>query len=198
MNYLNAHILIRKIQTSQREVFLTFDDGPDSELTPKILDILASHNALASFFVIGNKARNQKALIQKIINQGHQVISHSKDHKYYHYFLGKNHLKNWVTESVEDLEDIIGKKSLGFRPPAGIVVPPFVTACTELGIPVYLWNHRFFDTTKVFTQKKAQASALKIQAGDIVLLHDHKNSIHTLDFYLKNLKNNNFKMSAIS
>lgn len=191
-------LLIRRINTPQREVFLTFDDGPDADLTPKILDILSKHQAQASFCVIGSKARKNKALVQRILNQGHQVISHSKDHRYHHYFMGKNHLKRWILESINELNDLTGRNFSGFRPPAGVIIPPLIKASHELKIPLYMWNHRFYDTAKVFTEEKAAHSAMTMQPGDIVLLHDHKNSVNTLDFYLHELTKKNFKLKAIS
>lgn len=195
--------LIRKIPNNQNQIFLTFDDGPDSTFTDSVLDLLKKHHVWASFFVIGQKARQNPELIRRMQSEGHQVFSHSEDHNYYHYFLGKNHLKKWIYSSLADLESNHGIKSLGFRPPAGVITPPLIQACEELEIPLYIWTHRFYDTVQKFSFKKAQKSVARIKAGDIILLHDHQNKhrqkeyLDVLDYYIENLKKKNFKMMAL-
>src|SRR4051812_22086384 len=119
----SSPLIVRRARSRQdeKEIFLTFDDGPDASSTQAVLDLLKSENTLANFFVIGNKARQNPALISRMLQDGHGVFSHSVDHDYRHYFTQKNALKSWIQNSLADLESQTHQQTLFFRPPAGIL-----------------------------------------------------------------------------
>ena len=77
---------IRRVPTQNKEVFLSFDDGPSPEITPFILDHLKMSNSKASFFLITEKAQQHQAIVERIKTEGHAIGNHSKDHNYTHYF----------------------------------------------------------------------------------------------------------------
>lgn len=189
--------IVRRIQQKPEAVHLTFDDGPDA-LTPRVLDVLAKFNAKASFFVIGDKARSQKEILQRMTAEGHGVFSHSIDHDYRRYFAGPRALGEWLRQSLDDLAQTTGEAQKVFRPPAGILTPPLLTAAKAQKVPLVLWNHRFFDTAHAWTAKRAAPSLARIQNGDIVLLHDRQRAdreiifIETLTTYLQNLKDRGY------
>jgi peptidoglycan/xylan/chitin deacetylase (PgdA/CDA1 family) len=197
-------LLIRKIRSTQKEVFLTFDDGPDPELTPKVLDLLREEKAHAAFFVIGDAAKKYPELISRMQNEGHSVLSHSKDHGYAYFFRNKDVLKNWLQESLQELSQLTGLEQKAFRPPAGVLTPPLLQTAQELAIPLVLWNHRFFDTALVWTEEKALSSLEKLRPGDIILLHDRQKSSHhdlflkTLRKYLQEAQERGYRWSALS
>lgn len=197
-------LLIKKIDSNQNEIFLTFDDGPDSDFTSEVLDILTQENWPSSFFVVGQKARENKNLIQRMEHEGHAVLSHSIDHGYFHYFKGKEHLKTWLQNSLQDLSEITQKPQTAFRPPAGVLTPPLLAAAKELEVPLILWNHRFFDSVYPWTEKKIQKNLPRLHQGDIILLHDQqplkrrKVFSYTLQTYLRQLKDLGFKGTALS
>jgi peptidoglycan/xylan/chitin deacetylase (PgdA/CDA1 family) len=183
-----THIIHRSIPTKANEIFFTFDDGPDSLGTPKVLDLLKKFNAKASFFVIGQKIEPNKEIFNRILNEGHGVFCHSIDHNYWHYFCTKNHIKEWITKSLFQLNEFSGTVSPKFfRPPAGVITPPLLAAASELNIKLILWNHRFYDKTCAMTIKKYQKALRTIQKGHIVLLHDAQMQ-KNLDIFLKTLE----------
>ncbi len=77
---LPTSYVIRRVGAVPKTLALTFDDGPDPEYTPAILDILKQKNVKATFFIIGANAEAHPALIQRIINEGHEVGNHTFTH----------------------------------------------------------------------------------------------------------------------
>lgn len=200
---LRTDALTRRIPEVTDRVFLTFDDGPCPELTPRVLDLLKAARFQASFFVIGERARQFPELIQRMIREGHGVFSHSIDHRYGHYFRGKNHLKGWISGSLEQLNRETGSPSRLFRPPAGVVTPPLVQAAAELKTPLVLWNHRFYDRTRPWTAARAQRSLRRLVPGDIVLLHDRQKAsqrevfMETLAVYVQGILSKSLRSGAL-
>ena len=196
--------VIRKIHSLKKEIFLTFDDGPSAETTPQILDLLKVEGVPASFFVIGRNAEQNPLLIDRMIHEGHSVWSHSFDHRYFHYFLGKDHLRQWLLRSLEELAAQTKIPQKGFRPPAGVLTPPLRQVAEELNIPLILWNHRFFDTVHSWSNRQAHDDAKTLMAGDIVLLHDRQNQarlpgfMQTLRSYLRQVKEQGLIFSPLT
>jgi peptidoglycan/xylan/chitin deacetylase (PgdA/CDA1 family) len=158
---------------SQRDaVALTFDDGPDPEVTPRILDTLAAHNAKATFFVIGNHAQAHPALLRRIHDAGHALGNHSLDH---HHF-GVNRNRAYWTHQLETTQkivaDITGHPPFLFRPPMGFKTRALAAAAKELRLPIVGWSVRAYDTHPTPPELLTRR-LLKHTAGhDIVLLHD--------------------------
>ncbi len=185
MFYFKSHpTIIKHIPNTRAEIFLTFDDGPSPDLTEKVLDILREEKAVASFFVIGLHAEQFPDIIRRIKQEGHAVLSHSIDHNYKNYFQKEDGLEVWLRGSLQHLEKMTGELSKIFRPPAGVITPPLVRAAEKLGLQLILWNHRFFDTTMIWTLKKANRALNKLTAGDIILLHDKQKASHHKQFLL--------------
>jgi peptidoglycan/xylan/chitin deacetylase (PgdA/CDA1 family) len=196
--------IVERITHAKKEVFLSFDDGPCEWTTPRILDLLKKLDAKASFFVVGERVSKNPELIARIAAEGHGIFSHSADHKYHYFFQGKKVLQNWIGFSLTNLQQHTDKASRAFRPPAGVVTPPLVQASKSLRSPIVLWNHRFYDSVFPWTAKKALFSLAKIQAGDIVLLHDLQQRRHqdlflnTLELYVRKIQAKGYQCAALS
>ena len=72
--------VIFRIPSTNKTLYLTFDDGPDPEVTPQVLDMLKKHGAKATFFVCGKQAENNRWLLQRICDEGHAVGNHTYSH----------------------------------------------------------------------------------------------------------------------
>jgi peptidoglycan/xylan/chitin deacetylase (PgdA/CDA1 family) len=153
-------------------LYLTFDDGPDPLVTQKVLRILEKYKVCATFFVIVKNAVSHPSLIFEMKSASHAVGNHSWDHRYLNYFRGSNGIKDWVKKGEEALNAILQEENIGFRPPAGIHTPPLHGALKDLGVPLILWNRRFFDTQIQWTTARALFVMDKLNPGDIILLHD--------------------------
>ncbi|MCB0393937.1 MAG: polysaccharide deacetylase family protein [Bdellovibrionales bacterium] len=150
---------------------MTFDDGPESKQTLKVLSLLEKYEARATFFVVANRLKGHSALIDEILSRGHTIGNHSWDHTYKNFFSSFGKLDDWVKKSVEEFSGR-GIPTVGFRPPAGVVTPNLIRSLGQYNLKLYLWNQRYFDTQFVIGSDRAKKSLERYTGGDIVLLHD--------------------------
>lgn len=200
--YKMSALIIRKIKTHEKKIYLTFDDGP-SDLTPKVLDLLNLYNAKATFFVVGKYVDKHPKIFQRILFEKHAAYSHSIDHSYLHYFSHDKKIKSWMLSSIKDLANKTGFISKIFRPPAGIITPPLKRAAKQEEIRLILWNTRFFDSVRKLSEAKVLSYLKKANPGDIILLHDLQNSkneahfLLALELLLSSLKQNDYIMESL-
>lgn len=112
-----------RLHRGDKEIVLTFDDGPTAGVTNKVLDVLKEHNVKATFFVIANNAKNQPALMKRILNEGHIVANHSLSHsalKDLSFFSWKKTVKKEVLDAHEILAPYMANgKHFYYRAPEG-------------------------------------------------------------------------------
>lgn len=194
---------VKRINTQEKKIFLTFDDGPSEKVTPKVLDLLKNKNAKATFFVVTKQANNQPELIKRILSEGHAIGDHSLDHKYSRYFATLKNTTEWIKQSQSELQRICGMKPVAFRTPAGIWTPKVALALETLQVPWVHWNVRFFDTRRTFTKKLVDKKMGKLAAGSIILLHDKQTKNHedsfleTLGYLIEQLKTAGFSLEKL-
>ncbi len=154
------------------QVAITLDDGPDAELTPAMLDILAAYNARATFFCIANRARAQPALVRRIVSAGHSVQNHSLHHRHNFGLLGRAGFRAEIGAAQALLADLSGTRPIAFRAPAGLRNPLLDPVLHQLGLHLVSWTRRGFDTRSSDAQRVLQRLIRGLAAGDILLLHD--------------------------
>ena len=192
-NFIIDRPALRSLKTADDSVFLTFDDGPDPNTTPQVLDLLRDSQAKACFFVVAQKAQKYPQLIQRIVQEGHSLGNHSLDHKYSPFFRHRRYLRQWIDSSKTLIEEIAKTPTVGFRPPSGILTPELIALEKASPLPLILWNHRFFDALLPWSPSRAQKSLNRLRPGDIVLLHDFQSPklrpqfLNTLEFYLEEI-----------
>ncbi len=158
----------------RKEVALTFDDGPDPDVTPKVLDILESHGAHASFFVVGERAAAHPELVREIARRGHSVENHSLRHSGFFGFFGWRALKREIGATQEIVAGLTGSAPSFFRSPMGIRNPLLDPVVTKLGLRYISWTRRGFDTVTADPAVVLKRLERKLSAGDILLMHDRK------------------------
>ena len=110
----------RRFATSEREVWLTIDDGPDPEDTPRILELLAAHGARATFFVIGAKAARHPDLIRAMVAGGHEVAHHTHTHPLATFWCASPTRVHRELDLALEALQAVGVRPSRFRPPVGI------------------------------------------------------------------------------
>ena len=155
------------------KVALTFDDGPDPEITPAVLDELKRHGAKATFFVIGQALEAQPELGRRIVAEGHVLANHSWQHSYLQNF----RLREWQIAEIgrgeKVIEAVTGRPSARlYRPPVGMKTGDQARAIGALGLKVVAWSVHSRDTMDPNPQSMARRVLRRIRGGDIVLLHD--------------------------
>jgi len=156
----------------RREVALTFDDGPDPDLTPRVLDILETRNATASFFCIGERAAAHPRLVREIVARGHSVESHSHRHSAAFAFYGPWRLLRELRSAQRSLAEAAGSAPIFFRAPFGTRNPMLDPTLARLGLAYVSWTRRGFDVVDRNAARVLGRLLRGLTAGDILLLHD--------------------------
>jgi peptidoglycan/xylan/chitin deacetylase (PgdA/CDA1 family) len=154
------------------EVAITIDDGPDPEVTPAVLDLLAAHEGRATFFCIAERARANPALTRRITSGGHSVQNHSHHHRHHFSLMGPRALAREIGEAQALLTDITGTAPHCFRAPAGLRNPMLDPVLHRLGLHLVSWTRRGFDTRQRDPARVLARLARNLNAGDVLLLHD--------------------------
>jgi peptidoglycan/xylan/chitin deacetylase (PgdA/CDA1 family) len=153
-------------------VALTFDDGPDPEVTPRVLDLLDRAGARASFFVIGSRAERHPALLREILARGHDVQNHSQSHPAHFAALGLWALRREVSRAQDAIAGITGVAPRFFRAPMGLRSPLLDPVLAGQGLRLVSWTRRGYDTRRQDAQRVLRSLATGLAARDILLLHD--------------------------
>ncbi len=130
----------------RKEVALTFDDGPDPEVTPRVLDQLDEAGMTATFFLIGERAARHPALVREIVRRGHAVENHSHRHSTAFAFYGLGRMRRDVEAAQAAIADAAGVAPVFFRAPFGIRSPLLDPALARCGLHYVSWTRRGFDT----------------------------------------------------
>lgn len=154
------------------EVALTFDDGPDPETTPAILDMLDHHRARATFFFIGMAAERYPEIVAATAERGHLVENHTWAHPHGFAFLPPRALRRELESAQALLGRLTGRAPRYLRAPAGIRSPWLQPALARLELRLVSWTRRAFDTRTQDPRRVATRLLRHLAAGDILLLHD--------------------------
>lgn len=153
-------------------VALTFDDGPDPEVTPAVLDMLEAAGATATFFCIGSRAEAHPDLIASMRARGHGVENHTYRHPNAFALFGPRALEREVLRGQRALEDPQARPPRFFRSPAGMQNPWLGWVLAKNGLRLVSWSRRGFDTVSRDGARVAARVGRDLRAGDIALLHD--------------------------
>jgi peptidoglycan-N-acetylglucosamine deacetylase len=162
---------------SPGELALTFDDGPNRNWTPRLLDTLASHRVRATFFLLGERAKAQPELVRRIAAAGHVIGNHSWDHPNLAR-RASSRIRAELSRTSDALQQITGARVRFFRPPFGARRPAVFRIARELGLHPVLWNAMTSDWSEPSAERIAEQLTARIDgvrgrgfAANIVL-HD--------------------------
>lgn len=182
---INQNIVVKLANNAKKNVALTFDDGPSSEITSYLVEQLNKRNVKATFFMLGNRAKNNQDLVKKIYESGHLIGSHTNEHVNLNTLSTSAAIKD-INESINILEGITGSKIKYLRPPYGNYTNDLLNNCD---LTFILWN---IDTNdwKIRDEKKLTNYLINnIEDGSIVLMHDiYKTSVDAIINVIDELK----------
>ena len=153
-------------------VALTFDDGPDPAVTPKVLDLLDEARARATFFCIGRRVASHAALAAEIARRGHRVENHTHTHRGSFYFHAPRTLAREIGDCQKAIADATGRLPTLFRAPAGIRSPMLQPVLAASELTLCSWTRRAFDTVRRDPEAIAAALTRGVAPGDVLVLHD--------------------------
>jgi peptidoglycan/xylan/chitin deacetylase (PgdA/CDA1 family) len=155
-------------------VFLTFDDGPDPQWTPQILDALAEAGARATFFMIGIHALKFPALVRRIDAEGHATGNHTFSHRH-PWLLSKNEARKEVQWGARALEDILGHSPRFYRAPHGRRRACMDEEARHHGETIVGWDLSAIDWGLLGRAERIAMRLTRVRSGDVVLMHDGRN-----------------------
>ncbi len=174
---------------SPRKLAITFDDGPNSAITPKLLDLLDRYNAKATFFLIGRYVRECPELVKETIARGHLVGNHTETHPNL-FRLTPKEIRIELRLCHDAISNALGSPPKWFRPPFGMRNPWVIPAARELGYRTVMWTlipgdwhtkpaewliSRMQPITQHAQQSLADGPSSSVDGsgtGDILCLHD--------------------------
>ena len=154
------------------EVAITIDDGPDPDVTPRVLELLDEHRARATFFCVGERVERHAELAQEIVRRGHTVENHSQRHRHSFSLLGPRAMRTEIARAQDGISRITGSTPQFFRAPAGLRNPFLDPVLTGLGLRLASWTRRGFDTVNGNADTVYRRLSGSLRSGDILLLHD--------------------------
>jgi peptidoglycan-N-acetylglucosamine deacetylase len=178
----------------EKNIYLTFDDGPHQNITPEVLEVLDEFNAKATFFCVGENVRKYESVYQKILNNGHKTGNHTY-----------NHLNGWETSSDKYYRNI--EKCAGFvdsnlfRPPYG-KIKPTQASYLKMHYFIIMWSVLTEDYNKDLLPEKCLEKAMKTtHPGSIIVFHDsekaQKNMLFVLPRFLEHFTQLGYRFPII-
>jgi len=169
---LGPNVVRSEAAAASGGVVLTFDDGPDPAVTPRVLDQLDAHRASATFFCIGERVARCPELAQELVHRGHRVENHTHSHRALFFFHRPSSLDREIAACQEAVAQACGRVPSYFRAPAGIRSPLLQGALRRSGLKLVSWTRRGFDTVARDPAHVAARLTRGMRAGDVIVLHD--------------------------
>ena len=194
--------LVWDIPNSDKKIYLTFDDGPISEVTEWVLNILKSKDIKATFFCIGDNIKKHPEVYKRILSEGHQTGNHTF-----------NHLNGWKTENRHYIENfklcetehlkLNTEHSFLFRPPYGKIKPSQSKVVRNLGYKIIMWDVLSYDFDATISSEECLENVISnTEQGNIIVFHDslkaEKNMKYALPKAIQILKDKGFVFDVIS
>jgi peptidoglycan/xylan/chitin deacetylase (PgdA/CDA1 family) len=180
---------------SKETLYLTFDDGPDPEVTKWVIDYLNQEDIKATFFCVGANVEKHTETYRELLQNGHSVGNHTYHHK--------NAWKTTKEDYINDIEKASEYiESRLFRPPYGKINNQLVNNIQEMGFEVVMWSVLSYDFQKDLDCEKQLTKLKKVlKPGDIIVFHDSQKAFENLKILLPSIvefiKSNNWKFDKI-
>ncbi|MBK8207250.1 MAG: polysaccharide deacetylase family protein [Planctomycetes bacterium] len=172
---VNSSIWARTLWRSPvpvKAVALTFDDGPDPDFTPRVLDLLKEKDVQAAFFCVGARVRQHPALAKRIAQEGHTLGNHSDTHAMWINFSLHGKLRREVRDCNAAIEAAVGLQPCLYRAPHGFKNPALGDVLRQEGMVAVGWQVRGFDAVVNNAARIAQRIVESAKPGGVILLHD--------------------------
>ncbi|KOR89085.1 N-acetylmuramoyl-L-alanine amidase [Paenibacillus solani] len=185
-----------------KQVALTFDDGPDAIVTPKILDILKENDIKATFFILGNRAEAHPETVRRIKEEGHAIGNHSWSHPDFTE-LSMEEAMNQVINTQNELNDIIGYRPSLFRPPYGALDKEQEEYIQNMDLAIVNWSVDTMDWSGLPAPEIMGIIHKQLKPGGIILQHTANgknhlaNTLEALELLIPDLKDQGYSFVTV-
>jgi peptidoglycan-N-acetylglucosamine deacetylase len=180
-------------------IAMTFDDGPSPATTPRLLDILKQRNIKATFFMIGQNAQANPAIVQRILADGHEIGNHSWTHPQLSK-LSDERVTEEITKTQDAIKNACGYTPVLLRPPYGAITARQKEWIEkQFGLSVIIWSVDPLDWKRPGASVIEQRILAGARPGAIILSHDiHKQTVDAMPATLDALAAKGFKFVTVS
>lgn len=197
--------VIKRGRTREPKICLTFDDGPNPEITPLVLDVLAQNRVPATFFLVGNRAERSPELVQRILADGHEIGIHTFHHCHAYGIFFKKSIST-IRQGKTVLEKIGGRQISWFRPPWGALNLFEYLEIKHLKLKVVLWTANAVDWDLRTTPAQILERLIKkLTPGCIIVIHDAggdpgapQNMLNTLPELIKQCQTKGYRFETLT
>jgi peptidoglycan-N-acetylglucosamine deacetylase len=171
--------VVTRFETAERAVWLTIDDGPDEMDTPEILDMLAKHDAKATFFAVGKKVEANPSLCRRILSEGHTLENHTYSHPAgFWWAMPRPFVRREIERGSESIRSATGQAPRYFRSPVGMNNLSVHPVAAQLGLRVMGWSADGSDGCPAAPTAIATRIMRALYPGAIILVHESGGSRH--------------------
>jgi len=186
-------------QPESNSVYLTFDDGPDGEVTPRILDILASYKVKGNFFFLGENAKMYPEVVKRTFDSGNFIGNHTYSHSDLN-TLSPDGIRNEIEKTEDVLSGITGKRTTAMRPPYGASNETVIKTIKEFGSVSILWSIDTLDWSDRRVSSILKNVTDNLRPGDIILMHSNGDKGVTADalpYIIEAIQGKGYKISTL-
>ena len=174
--FFDEAVMVRKntiyrVNSADKLVALTFDDGPSPVWTPQILDELNKAGIKATFFMVGEHAEKYPAVAQRVAKEGHEIGNHTYDHHVLLYYKPEE-LKDEISHAERVIKNVTGVTPKYFRPPKAWLTQKEKVIIDQMRYKVILWSLNSKDWVGFDDKYIIRYILHNIRPGDILLFHD--------------------------
>ena len=191
-----------------KAVVLTFDDGPNLQYTPRILDILDRYQVPATFFMVGKEVEQYPELARTIVRKGYEIGNHTYSHRNL-YGQRQELIYQEIERANRVIESVTGERPLFFRPPRGVYTEPVLDVTRENRQLVVLFSLSGMDWAELPPRMIANRVLSQVRPGDILLLHDsgdlitneggdRNNTVEALPLIIEGLEQQGYRFLTLS
>lgn len=186
--------------TDERVVTLTFDDGPNEFMTPKILDVLKQYDIKATFFLVGEKVIRNQEIVKRIYAEKHTIGNHTYSHTGFFPLWKFSRVKQELECCNDVISEVVGFTPKIFRPPFGVTNPIIGKVVKLFGFTAIGWSVRSLDTVDSYSREYVAKRVIrKLHPGAIILLHDRcKDADKLLVLIIEYALSHNYKFVSLN
>ena len=191
---MSRHVRARKDYSGKKLVALTFDDGPSSATTPRLLDILYEKDVMATFFVLGKMTRNNPEIIIRAKKDGHVVASHTMYHQNL-IRISSGVAESDISEARDTIKSILGQTPTLTRPPYGNINN---VVREYAGTPLILWSVDTLDWKSKDVEAILAVTREQVYDGAIILMHDiYDTSVDAVPLIVDELRSDGYEFVTV-
>ena len=196
--YIGSNFFIKIIcsaNTDQKEIAVSFDDGPAANYTTEILQLLKQDNIKATFFCIGNRIAGNENIVKKIKDDGHIIGNHSYSHHFWFDIFSSEKMLDDLKKMDQETERVTGIVPKLFRPPYGVTNPNLKKAIIKGNYIPVGWSVRSMDTVIRDEKKLLDKINRSLKPGAVFLFHDtSKTTVNILPEFIREVKKKGYNI----